>query len=68
MNCYLEVDEREDSLSRYYICMSKALSTLRGCLGMPAPREDELKPPPGWDRYPTPPGRGNPHGKDYPNW
>jgi hypothetical protein len=28
----------------------------------------DLSPPPGWDIYPSPPGRGNPKSPDYPSW
>ncbi|NVN90286.1 MAG: RHS repeat-associated core domain-containing protein [Desulfuromonadales bacterium] len=58
MECALEIDAEVDSEYRYYLCMWKALADLRGCAGVPQPRDDPFKPPPGWDKYPNPPGRG----------
>lgn len=67
MNCNLEIDGEEYDEYRYWECMNNNLASLRKCVGKPAPREEQLKPPPGLDRYPGPPRRGNPK-RPYGEW
>ena len=65
MNCSLFIADND--AWGYYNCMVAALAEVRGCVGVPDLRRDELKPPPGADRYPESP-YPNRNQKDYPNW
>lgn len=64
--CMSDIDPQDPGLEgKIKDCYNEFSSCVQNI--KPSKDREPLKPPPGTDRYPSPPGRGNPN-TNYPNW